>query len=294
MKITIPEATIGTAGAQQVSVGEVRLGAVHVGLLSLNGVTLQASSGVAQLRNVQVVLTLVFALDWTVGVVIDAGVLGKIDFSQSGTLNLGTLQLGIGFGHVSLPGLADLSLDIPTLALADVPAAIGALKKLELGPLLAERIKARGLVAPTAGFQLDGLGLGAASAQDLALPAAALDGVTIRRISGGTLPLAGLSVPDVSFPQVRIPRLSCQDIAADSQSVVTEMPEADVGLLKGTLRVTTTAHLEVEELRVDGLQAAASIGEIALRDVVLPYEILDLTLAKIGIEHIGVPAVKVS
>jgi len=294
MKISIPEATVGTVGAQQVSIGQVKLGAVHIGQLSLNDLKVQASTGVAQLRNVRVVLTLVFALDWTVGVIIDAGPLGKVDFSQSGTLDLGKLELGIGFGNVTLPGLADLALEIPKLPTADLSAVIGSLKGLNLGPVLAERIKAQGLVAPAQGFQLNGLGLGAASAQDVAITDAAMDDITIGRVSGGTLPLAGFTIPNLAFPPVKIPRVSCRNVSADSNAVVTEMPEVDVGLLKATLTTTTTAHFEIDELRLDGIKAAASIGEIALKNVELPYEILDLTLSQIGIERIGVPAVKVN
>lgn len=294
MKISVPECTVGTAGMQQVSVGQVKLGAVRIGLLSLNDLTVQAQTGVAQLRNVRVVLTLMFSLDWTVGMVLDAGPLGTIDLSQSGTLDLGELELGIGFGNLNLPGLADLRLEIPKLPTSDLSVVIGALKDLELGPVLAERIKAQGLVAPAEGFELDGLGLQAASAQAVSVADARLDGATVGRISGGTLPLAGFTVPGLAFPQVKLPRVSCRSVGADARAVVTEMPEADVGLLKATLTVTTTAHFEVDELRLDGIKATASIGEIMLKNVELPYELLDLSLSQIGIERIAVPAVKVN
>ncbi len=294
MKVSIPETTLGSAGVQQVSVGQVKLGPARIGRLSVNGLKVQASTGSAQLRNVRIALTMQFSLKWTAGIVIDAGPLGKIDFSQSGTMDLGRLDLGIGLGHVALPGLSDLKLDIPDLPVTDLSVVVGALKKLNLGPVLAERIKAQGLAAPASGFKLDGLGLGGASVQDLALPDAKVDSVTIRRVSGGTLPLPGLSIPGLAFPQIKVPKLGCQKVGADSNPVVTELPEADVGLLKGTLTVTTTAHLEVDELRLDGIQAAASIGEIVLKDVELPFEMLDLTLSKVGIERIGVPAAKVN
>lgn len=294
MKISIPQSTVGTAGVKQVSVGQVKLGAVRIGLLSLNGLKVHARTGVAQMRNVRVVLTLMFSLDWTVGLVLDAGPLGMIDLSQSGTLDLGELELGIGFGNVGLPGLADLTLDIPKLPVTDLSAVIGALKDLKLGPVLAERIQAQGLVAPAAGFQLDGLGLSAASVQGIALDGATIHSATIGRVCGGTVPLAGLTIPSLAFPQVKVPRVSCRNVSADTSAEVTEMPEANAGLLKATLKVTTKAHFEVDELRLDGIKAAASIGEIALKNVELPYELLDLNLSQIGIERIAIPAVKVN
>jgi len=294
MKISVPQATLGSVGAQVVDVGQVKLGPLRVGLLTVDGLHVQASTGVAEMRGVRVVLTLAFGLDWTIGVQIDTGLFGTIDFTKSGELDLGTLDLGIGFGNVALPGLADLEIDIPRLPVSDLSAVIGTLKDLKLGPLLAERIKAQGLVAPTQGFKLDGLAVGAASARDVALADAAIDGLAIHHVTGGTLPLAGLTIPGLAIPSFQVPRVSCQKIAADSNAAVTKMPEADVGLLKATLTVTTTAHLEIAELRLDGIRAAASIGAIALKDVELPWEILDLSLSQIGIERIGVPAVKVS
>lgn len=294
MKISIPEATLGSASVQQVDVGQVKLGAARVGLLSLRDLKVQASTGLAQLRDVRIALALAFSLEWTAGFVIDADGLGKIDLTRSGALNLGTLELGIGLGHVTLPGLSSLDLDVPDLAVPDLSLVVGALRNLKLGPLLAERVKVQGLAMPPAGFALDGLGLGQAAVQGLAVPGASIDGVTVRRVSGGSLPIGWLAVPGVAFPPVKVPRVGCRKVAADTEPVVTEMPEADAGLLKGTLTVTTTSHLEIGELRLDGIKAAASVGEIALKNVELPFEILDLSLSQIGLERIDVPSMKVN
>ena len=295
MKMSVPAASIGQASVQQVQVGEVRIGPVHVGMLRLNDVQLQASSGVAQLRNVRVVLTLAFALDWQVGIVIDVPwPLPDVDFSEKGTMNLGTMQLAIGFGNLTLPGLADLQLDIPALAVPDVTAVVGALKQLNLGAVLAERIQAQGLVAPSAGLQLDGLGLGGVAVQGLQVPAASVAAATIGRVAGGGLPLQGVTIPGLALPQVKLPRVSCQDVGATANPVVTKMPTADVGLLQATLKVTTTAAFHVDELRIDGIQASTAIGEIALQDVELPYEVLDLKLSQLGIDRIEIPQAEVN
>lgn len=290
MKISIPQVDLGRAGVQQVSVGELKLGPVHVGQLSLNRVKVHAASGVAQLRNVGVVLTMQYALDWRVGVVIDVpDPFPDLNFSEKGTMNLGAMTLGIGFGHLTLPGLSDLSLDIASLPVADLSAVVGALKNLNLGAALAEQIQARGLQAPGQGFQLGGMALGGIGVQGVGVPDATLAGATIGRVSGGAVPIAGLTIPDLALPSVKLPRLSCQDVGASSNAVVTKLPTADVGLLQATLKVTTTAALHVEELRIDGLRATASIGEIALQDVALPWEVLGLTLSQLGIENISVP-----
>lgn len=294
MKIAVPETTVGSAAVQQVGVGQVKLGPARIGRLSLSGTRLRASTGVAQLRNVRVAITLTFSLKWTAGLVIDAGSLGKIDLTQSDTMDLGRLDLGIGLGHVDLPGLADLKLDMADFSIADLEVIVGALKKLKLGAVLAERVKAQGLVAPTQGFQLGDLGLAGAGVQGLAVAGASVDQVSVGRVAGGSLPLAGLTIPGLAFPQVKVPNVSCQKFGSASNPLVTPLPEADMGVLKAQLTVTTTARFDVDELRLQGIKASASVDEVSLKNVELPFELLDLSLSQIGIESIGVPDMKVN
>lgn len=294
MKVRLPETTVGSAAVQQVNVGQVKLGPAHIGKLSLSGAKLRASMGVAQLRNVRVSLTLTFSLKWTAGLVIDAGELGKIDLSQSGTMDLGKLDLGVGLGHVDLPGLADLKLNMADFSVADLEIVVGALKALKLGAVLAERVKAQGLVAPTQGFQLGGLGLAGASVQGTAVADASVDKVSVGRVSGGSLPLAGLSIPGLAFPQIKVPSVTCQKFGSASNPLVTPLPEADVGVLKAQLTVTTTARFDVDELRLEGIKASAAVAEVSLKNIEIPFELLDLSLSQIGIESIGVPEMKVN
>jgi hypothetical protein len=69
---------------------------------------------------------------------------------------------------------------------------------------------------------------------------------------------------------------------------------ADLGILEITLSVTTTARFQIDELRVENIKAASRIGAIELTDVVLPYEVFNLTLSQIGIETIEIPQLEVS
>src|SRR5512138_138222 len=121
MKINVPQANVARARVQRVDVGEVRIGAVHVDRLTLGNVHVQSSTGAARMRNVVVALTLVFGLDWRVGVKIS---MPDGNFSRSGTLDLGTLRLGVALGDLTLPGLATLAFDVPSLSVNDVNAVV--------------------------------------------------------------------------------------------------------------------------------------------------------------------------
>jgi len=295
MKAKIAQANIARARVQRVDVGEVKIGAVHIDRLTLGSVHVQSSTGIAQMRNVVVTLTLAFGLDWRVGVKISMpDGISDVDFSDSGTLDLGTLRLGVALGDLTLPGLASLAFDIPSLGVNDVNAVVGPLKNLNLGAAVAEGIRAQGLVAPGSGFTVAGLGLTGATVSGVSVPDASLASATIARVSGGTLPLPGLTIPGVELPDVLLPVVASQNVDATSNPVVSRMPTVDVGLLAATLKVTTTATFHVDELRIENVRAATSIGEITMQNIVLPYEVLDITLSQIGIETIDVPQVEVS
>ena len=295
MKIAVPDVGISRTRVQQVSVGEIKIGSVRVDQLLLSNIHVQTSTGIAQMRNVRLALTLQFGLDWRVGVKISMpDGIPDVDFSESGTLDLGTLTLGIGLGNLTLPGFANLSFDIPSLPVNDISAVVGSIKNLNLGVIVAEQIRAQNVITPTAGFQINGLGLTGVSAKGISVPDAAVAGATIGRIAGGALPIANLTIPNLALPQAAIPTLSSQNVDATSNPVVATLPKVDIGLLAATLKVTTTAAFHLDELRIDNIKASASIGEIALKDIVFPYEVLNLTLSQIGIETIEVPQLEVN
>lgn len=294
MKLQVPQLDAARMAATQVQVGEVRVGPVKVGRLRLRGAKATARSGRIQLRHTRLALALAFALDWTVGITIDVpDPWPDVVFERSGVLQLGSMALAIGFGHVAVPGLAALKIDLADAEARNVTAVVGALKNLSLGPLLAERLRARGTVLPRAGFDTPGLALGNAVASGLGLPALDIAGIEVGRAAGGAVPLPSLTVPGIALPPVLLPEVALGPVAAMSRPIVTTLPEANAVLLKAALRVTTTASLLVDELRIEQLGIGLEVGEAVLENVTLPWEVLDLKLAQLGIETLAVPRVEV-
>jgi hypothetical protein len=292
MKVTIPDVRIAKSGVQQVNVGEVQIGPVFIDRLLVRDVHVGISTGAAQLRNVRTVLTSQFEADWKVRVSVDTP-LGDVNFSRSGTMNLGSLTFLLGFGHIDLPGFANLSFDVPNLPVDNVTAVVEAIKNLNLGALVAEQIRASAVAAPQDCFQLSGLELGDLHVDELTVPAAQAATVTVGRVHGGTLPLTNLTIPNLALPNATIPSMSSTNVDATSNAV-TKGLHADNGILEMTLRVTTVARLEVEELRIDNINASATVGAIELTNLELPYEVLNLTLSQIGVRSIEVPQLEVN
>ena len=202
MKLAIAETDVAKASVQEIKVGEIKVGPVAIDKLVLSNVHLQTSTGTAQMRNVRLAIRLKFSLDWEIGIDISMpDGIPDVHFSRSGTIDLGSLNLGVGFGNLNLPGLANLSFDIPSLPVTNLQAVVGPIKNLNLGATIAQQIQARNLVAPTQGFQISGLSLTKVRAEGLALPEAVIDATTIGQLQGGSLPLTNLTIPNIGLPQ---------------------------------------------------------------------------------------------
>lgn len=294
MKVKVAQSSIGQAGAQKVQIGEIKLGPVQVGQLSLNKVQVGLSSGVAELRGVSISLGLAFSLDWTFSLKIEGLELLPSFLVRQGSIDFGAMAVDIPFGDIPLAGLELLKFDIPNLQATDLKLVIGAIKNLKLGALLAERIQAQNLAAPGTGFRLDGLGLGSVQAQGVDLPDATLARATVGRVCGGSVPLDKLSIPGLALPQAPVKQLRVTGIQLQPKSTTEALGPAGGGLLTTTLTVTVSAGMKIDELILDDIMATATVGDITLKNLSLPCEVLDLSLSQIGIADLQIPRFEVS
>jgi hypothetical protein len=295
MQVKVPTARIARTRVQQVKVAEIKVGTVEIDRLTLNNLRVDTSTGKATLHKVRLDLTMTYLLDWRFGLTVDAPwPLPDFDVSESGKLNLGSMQLGIDFPDLEVPGLADLSFDVASLPVTGVTAVIGALRNLDLGGVLAEQIRAQNLTTPRRGFSLAGLALGGTRMSGVQVPDVRATSASVERVSGGTVPIANVSVPNIGLGPVSIPNLSSNGVDASTQPVECDLPKVDVGLLAAQLTVKTSARLRVQELRLENVQASADIGEIALENLQLPFEVLGVTLAGIQLDGLDVPQLEVN
>jgi hypothetical protein len=284
----IQEVSIARVGVSQIDVGQLSVGPLSVGSLVLETTHVDVSTGSAQFRNLRVTISLRMTIDWEVSITIPlAGT-----FGFDGTIDLGTPSITVPLGDVSLPGLQSLSLDLPSLTVENLAAAVGPIRDLRLGALVAENIRARGVVAPVPDFQLLGLGLGRVAVEGLSVPAASAADATVGSIRGGSVPLGTVTIPNLALPQAALGDLTSQavDVGATSNPIAFV---ADAGVLKLTLTLTPAARIRTDELRISGVRSSATIREVRLTDVVLPFEVLNLTLSQIGIDTIQVPEIEV-
>lgn len=285
----VAEANIQRAGISTVSVGQVAIGPIQIGELVITDFNLQMSTGQAELRNFRVTVGLSMTLDWRVH--IEIPVLDDID--KRGTVDLGRHSFTLDLGDCTVPGLQRFSIDVGSVTAANIAASANPLANVQLGTAVAEQIRARNLVLPSQGFQLAGMSIGSLRTNGTGVPAASLEEVTIGRVHGEALPVGGITMANVGLPSASVADIVSQSVDVNATQVATEF-HMDLGILDLTLTVTPDARAQIDQLRIGNIAASTAIGQIELRDVVAPYEFLNLTLSQIGIETISIPAFTVS
>jgi hypothetical protein len=288
MLTSISEADIQKASVNSISVGSVGIGPVTIGQLVITDLELNTAADGAFLRNFVVTVTYNMKLDWHLHIELPGNVI-----DDSGTEDLDSPTFIIGFGDIRLPGLENLKIDIASLAVDSPSAAVLPVTNIQLGKAIAEGIQAQNLKLPTAGFTLNGLGLGTLQLAGFGAPAATLDTVTIAKVNGDTTPFGQMALSNLGLPASQIPDIVAQGV----DSTATPKPKAfhlDMGCLDLVLKVNPTAQAHIDQFIIRNIKASGSIGKIELHNVVAPYELLNLTLSQLGIETISVPAVAIA
>jgi hypothetical protein len=288
MQTTIAEADIQRGSVNTVNVGSIGIGPITIGQLVLTDFELNTAADGAFLRNFVVTVTYTMKLDWHLHIDLPGN-----DIDESGTEDLDSPTFIVGFGDIRVPGYENIKIAIDTLTLDNPAATINPVSNIQLGAAVAEQIQAKNLKLPTAGFSLAGLGIGGLNVGGFGVPAATLDSVTIGKVHGDATPFGQMALNNLSLPSVTIPDI----IGRGVDSVATPKPKAfhlDLGVLDLTLRVNPSAEAHIDQLVIRNVKANMSIGKIELNNIVAPYELLNLTLAQVGIETISVPTVAIA
>jgi hypothetical protein len=292
LKVQIPAVDVQRAGLASISVGQVSIGALHVGELVLDNASLSMSAGPAVLRNLSVTVTLRITLGWHIHVGLPWP-FDDIDFGD--TYDLGSPAFSMPVGDVTIPQLNSIQVRVPSLRATNTSlGSVAPLTNLQLGAVTAEQVRARTVVLPAAGFSVAGLSLTSVQGTSITVPAGSVGEVTIGRVHGAPVTIPSLTLGDLSLPTMSIPDITSQapfDIPTTFQARTFTMP---AGVLRLSLTIRPSAISHVDQLRLTNTRASASVQRIVVRDVVLPYEIHNLTLSQIGIDTISVPTFTVS
>ena len=292
MKLTVPQVSVQRAGLASISIGHVGIGPINVGQLVLENADINMSAAHAVLSNVRVTVTLRITVAWHVHVGLPWP-FDDIDIGDS--YDLGSPSFSLGVGNITIPSLDDVRITIPSLTAAGTAVSnVQPITNLQVPGASAERIDVRNVALPSQGFTLSGLTFDSVEGETVGVPEATVGSVSIGRVHGSPLTVPSLTLGGLRLPTVSIPDITSRaplDIPANLQARTFLM---EAGLLRLTLTIRPSALSHVERLRITNASANASVGRVVLQNVVLPYDVLNLTLSQVGINVIGIPAFTVS
>jgi hypothetical protein len=282
----IPQLSVQQAGVQTISIGQLGLGPIAIGNLVLSNVDFSLNAAQAVLHNITVTVTLHLTLEWHIHIGLPDGI---PDIDVGDTYDLGSPTFSLPVGNVTIPGLSNLKFHIPTVSAQNLGVSASPLS-LQLTNLSAEEIHASDAVAPTNGFTISGLTLASLSAAGLGVPAAAVAQATVGHVRGDPVKIPSFTLGGLQLPAAQIPSITSTiplNIPANLQGPAVGF---DAGILRVVLHITPSVLSHIDQVDIIGASATASVGQIVLHDVTLPYDAHNLTLARIGIDTISVPS----
>jgi hypothetical protein len=291
VQIHIPEADVQQADLTTIAVGQVAIGPITVGSLVLSNADFSMSAAQGVLQNMSVTVTLGISVEWHVHVGLPDGI---PDIDIGDTYHLGSFGFSMPVGDVVLPGLNNIHLHIPTLTAQSVGFSATPLTNLQVANAHAEQIRALNVTLPAAGFTIAGLTLNSIQGSAVSVPAAKVDQATIGHVHGDPVTIPSFTLGGLNLPAVQIPSVSSSaplNIPANLQG---PSPGFDAGILRLVLHITPSVLSHIDHLEITGANANATVGQVVLHNVVLPYDVLNLTLSHVGINTIAIPAFSAS
>ena len=191
MQANAPQVDVQRASLASIAVGHIGIGPVHIGEVVVQNANLSLSAGLGLLRNVRVTITLRITLSWSIHVPLPWP-FDDIDIGDD--YDLGSPSFSTTVGDITIPGLNNIQVNLPSLSATNVSVGtVNPLTNLQLSNLIAEQIRARNVVLPTAGFTIAGLTLDSVEAEAVGVPAANIAEATVGRARGDPLRLSEFS-----------------------------------------------------------------------------------------------------
>lgn len=279
-KIAIDQVSVDSGTLNNLKVEKVNLGSASIGSLKVQNGSASVNNANAVLNQVRSILELGFHLDWE----IDLGWIGSWDGSE----NMGSLDIPVDLGTITVPDLGDIDLQIPSIDIPGLVAEMKPIDQLDLGNLDLSGVRLDKLSLPSAGLSITGMGVGDLTLSSVTVPSADGEAMRVNRAAPtGKLNLPGASLENVAIPAVNMPAATSGSFSADATASDKSLG-IDIGLLKVSIRVTPTVHLDVGSMTLSDAQLAADLGKVSLDDISLPVSLEGISGGELGLNSISV------
>ncbi len=279
-KIAIDQVSVDNGTLNNLKVEKVNLGSASIGNLKVENGSASVNNANAVLNQVRSIVELGFHLDWE----IDLGWIGSWDGSE----DMGSLDIPVDLGTITVPDLGDIDLQIPAIDIPGLVAEMKPIDQLDLGNLDIGGVRLDKLALPSAGLSITGMGVGDLTLSSVTVPSADGEAMRVNRAAPTRhLNLPGASLENVAIPAVNMPSATSGSFTADATASDKALG-IDIGILKVSIRVTPTVHLNVGSMTLSDAQLAADLGKVSLNDISLPVSLEGITGGELGLNSISV------
>lgn len=279
-KIKINQVRAESGSIADLDVDKVILGDATINKIILTGTSAKLKGAQAFLQNVRMVLQLKFTLQWKV----DLGWLGSWD----GTNDLGSLPFGMDLGNISIPSLANIDMNIPSMSVDNVKAQLSPINNLDLAGARIKKISAKETEIPADAFGLSGIGIGSASIKNLSVPKTATEAVSIEEFT----PNAAVVLPGVELANVQIPSARVDNVSTGGFNFMAQASSrsigADLGILAIKLIVIPIVHMDVGTMTIQDVDLAATANKLQVQDIKLPVTIRGINLKNMVLQTVDI------
>ena len=279
-KIAIDQVSVDSGTLNNLKVEKVNLGSASIGSLKVENGTASVNNAKAVLNQVRSIVELGFRLNWE----IDLGWIGSWDGSE----DMGSLDIPVDLGTITVPDLGDINLQIPTIDIPGLVADMRPIDQLDLGSLELAGVRLDKLSLPGAGLTISGMGVGDLTLSSVTVPSAAGEALRVNRAAPvQSLRLPGASLENVAIPSISMPAATSGSFKADATASDKSLG-IDVGILKVSVAVTPTVHLNVGSMTLSDASLAADLGKVSINDISLPVSLEGITGGELALDAISV------
>lgn len=277
--VTVDSISVGGGRAGSAHVDRIEVGKATIDKVTIEHFSSQVRCGSALLRNVRAILELHYEVRWSYDL--------KWFGSDEGTKTLGSNAKTIPLHDIRIPMLRDISLEIPTVDVADVSATVQPVTDVALGSATFSGVAIQDTRLPSSGFRISGLGFASFQVEQFAAPDADSARLTIAQFS----PDEPLHLPDVSVGNIELPDVEVPDVGSpepvtvmDIQIETFEAPVFKIGdFFKAVFVAKPVLHLQIGELVLSDLSATASIGAVQVEGVTTPVAVHGIELGELSL-----------
>ena len=112
----------------------------------------------------------------------------------------------------------------------------------------------------------------------------------MQHVHGDPAKIPAFTLNNVQLPAAQIPSITSTiplSIPADLETVSAGF---DAGVLRVAIHIQPSVLFHVERLQITNASASATVGQVVLHNVTLPFDALNITLSQIGIDTIEIPS----